>query len=491
MPAASMLGLTLLLQCVWSASAATCSSADYDCATCVGLTESDCYFDCQCSFCASSGACTAALTAVCSPEDTWINSAASCPAAQPACSGNVCEEERFKGGHMLPAGVHPSMLQHKACCEHGAIVVTGGHPSQATCSFPQDCSLTCSRNMHPSDAGPDATCVCDDGWYGLEHQCSTHCTDERECGGHGTCGQDGKCQCDEGWWTDDRRPDNTLQCSLHCGPHATAIHGHCVCDNHFWPEWRDPSDARGPGCSAYCDPSISCSGNGVCDRDGLCVCTRQDPNGRNYTSAGTWHEDKQEWINCSKLAPGGSRAPAAPSSVGMSSPDSNTFGHIAKKVFKVMLGGIMMGCLCTVFCMCCSQRRDKRRPAVDLDESLASGADSAGGVAENERAARIPAEDLSSSFMARAQFGAYGAEVRFPRCETLPQLLETLGLSAYAQALAGLGVQAIEHLADLSVDDLQACGISLAAQAQLQSYWACHPPMAMAGANRSTLGGLE
>lgn len=243
MPAASMLGLTLLLQWVWSASAATCSSADYDCATCVGLTESDCYFDCQCSFCASSGACTAALTAVCSPEGTWINWAASCPAAQPACSGNVCEEERFKGGHMLPAGVHPSMLQHKACCEHGAIVVTGGHPSQATCSFPQDCSLTCSRNMHPSDAGPDATCVCDDGWYGLEHQCSTHCTDERECGGHGTCGQDGKCQCDEGWWTDDRRPDNTLQCSLHCGPHATAIHGHCVCDN---PSGATPPTRVGP-----------------------------------------------------------------------------------------------------------------------------------------------------------------------------------------------------------------------------------------------------
>lgn len=208
-----------------------------------------------------------------------------------------------------------------------------------------------------------------------------------------------------------------------------------------------------------------------------------------------WNEDKQEWINCSKVIAGVSAPPLpAESAPG----DDNKFGAFAKSAFKVLLGIIVTFCLCMCFCMCCSQRRDKRRVAADLDQSLSSYAtDTDDGAAGQQRvpAGAEPQVDLSSSFMARAQFGAqFGAlgpeEPRqFPRCETLAQLLELLGLNVYAEALAGLGVQEVEHLADLSVEDLQACGINLSGQGLLQSYWSCWPPVS--GLNRSTLGGLE
>lgn len=490
-PLSVLAGLVVLLpQRAWHASAVECSSANYDCAACVATTESGClFFDCQCSFCASSGMCTNDLTARCAPDDTWVESAASCPAdlVTPACTGKVCEEERFKDAQVL-AGAG---LSAKACCEHGTIAHNSGD-AQATCSFPQDCSITCSRNMQASGEGPDATCVCKDEWYGLDQQCSTHCSAEDECSGHGVCGPDGKCQCDEGWKSATRQSSNAKQCTLQCGPHAHANYDKCVCDNHFWPEWEQSDATPGSACTAYCDPAITCSGHGRCDPQGFCVCTEKDENGRNYTQSGIWNADKQEWINCSKAAGVSASAPQ-PSAV--SGDDENKFGRFAKSAFSVLLGIIMAFCLCMCFCMSCSQRRDKRRAAADFDQRLSSYAahtdDGATGRQQQVPAGAGSDVDLASSFMARAQFGAYGQEEprQFPRCDTLAQLLELLGLNAYAEALAGLGVQEIEQLADLSLDDLQACGIDMSAQCLLQSYWSCYPPMA--GLKQSTLGGVE
>lgn len=328
----------------WHASAAHCAEAKYDCGTCVHLVESDCYLDCSCAYCPSTGDCTASKIALCSgTEDEWVEKEASCPAPSPACSGKVCDEDRFVGGDMLNASAG-SGLRAKACCaQHGTIAHSDGE-AEATCSRPQDCSLTCGTHKcaHGVSCAPSNT----------------------------------QCQCAEGWYNDERHPEK-MQCTLFCGQNARSNHGKCECDTNFYPTWRDPK-LYGPGCTTFCNMAKTCSANGYCNENGFCNCTRPD------AQSATWHEDTREWTNCSKVDSGrGGGASAGLGQDELGDNNSSVVGSVAASIFKVMLGIIAGGCFCACIGVCWAQRDGKQQLA----------------------AANI---DLSTSFMARAQVATYG-----------------------------------------------------------------------------------
>ena len=473
----SLLLLPLLHLPPRPASAAECSDSNFDCATCRSLSiPGTLYGKDKCYFCTTTGECSDSDFATCGGGGEWIRHPTACPAAQQACSGEVCDEPRFTDDMTLPAG---NGLRAKACCEHGSPPVHHAGEAQATCSYAnQNCVLTCGAHMHVSGTGPNATCVCDPDYYDIGHKCVTHCVAADTCNGHGTCNAGGHCDCDPGWYDVPHTIESTKnhkQCTLHCGQHqhkkcTAAGKCHCECDDHY----------HGSDCMTYCDSSISCSASGDCGDSGICTCDSPDSQGQNHTGA-RWDQDNQRWINCSEVvgAHGGAAAPPPPPSAGGSADDQKVDFKNGWTALKVLSSVIMIGCFCVGSCMCCSQRRDKRATAaatVGLSQSLIyppTGGSADGGSAAvtgqppqqqqpgGAAAAPAAAVDLSSSFMARAQFASYVPEVamepapQYQRCETLDELLETLGLSEYGEALAGLGVQEIEHLSEMSVEDLE------------------------------------
>lgn len=211
----------------------------------------------------------------------------SCSTISPGCI-SCAESATPKGG--LPFGTCDT-------CDVNYYLVIGTSTTPTVCS-------PCPSNSE-SPGGSVEMCTCISG-YQLDQNgnCQPLCDPTTTCSGNGVCNTDGTCSCNQGYAGSDCGQCDTnyylypdcifCMADSTCNGHGTCGNGLqtrrnrlasklglkifilrvCTCNTGYAGVFCNQCDTGYvgyPNC-VPCDPSITCSGNGVCNPDGSCSC---------------------------------------------------------------------------------------------------------------------------------------------------------------------------------------------------------------------------